>query len=236
MASKKNRKRKLNIKKLFILILILYLFFNIGYYIYNKPISNIIITGNNLVKDSEIIEAAKIKSYPTIYNVKTKKAINNIKKIDLIEEVTIKKDFKFRLNIKVKESTIVFLNSNNNKLMLSNGKEIINNYLYAGIPTLINYTPEEILKEFTKVLGLLDSGIISLISEIEYSPKQNSEGLIVDEKSFTLYMNDGNTVITNSEKCNNLSKYREIYASLKDKKGTLNLDSGNYENFVFIPY
>ena len=49
-------------------------------------------------------------------------------------------------------------------------------------------------------------------------------------------MNDGNTVITNADKCHNLNKYREIYASLGDKKGTLNLDSGNYKNFVFIPY
>lgn len=236
MASKKNRKRKLNIKKLFILILILYLIINLANYIYNKPITNIIITGNTLVKDSMIIEAAKIKDYPTIYEVKVKKTINNIKKIDLIEEVTIKKDLKFRLNIEVKESIILFLNSNNNKLMLSSGKEIDNNYDSSGIPTLINSTPEEILIEFTKSLGLLDSGIISLISEIEYSPKQNTDGITTDENSFTLHMNDGNTVITNSEKCNNLSKYREIYASLKDKKGTLNLDSGNYENFVFIPY
>ncbi|MDD4706128.1 MAG: FtsQ-type POTRA domain-containing protein [Bacilli bacterium] len=235
MAANK-RRRKLNIKKLLILILLLYLTFSFGYYIYNKPIKNIIISGNVLVKDVEIIEAAQIKNYPSIYSITSKKIKNNIKKMALIEDVTVKKDLKFRLKIDVKERLIVFLNSNSNKLMLSNGIEIDNNKKYEGIPTLINYTPQDILKKFTISLGELDRGIIGLISEIEYSPKQNAEGLTIDESSFTLYMNDGNTVITNLEKCNNLSKYREIYASLKDRKGTLNLDSGNYENFVFIPY
>ncbi len=232
----KRKKRKLSIKKTFILLLCLYLSFSFGYYIYNKPIKNIIITGNTLIRDAQIIEAAKIKDYPSIYSISNKKLKNNIKKLDLIEEVTVKKDYKFRLKIDVKERLIVFLNNNTNKLMLSNGIEIENSNNYKGIPTLINYVPQDILKDFTLTLGKLDMGIISLISEIEYSPKQSAEGTSIDETSFTLYMNDGNKVITNPEKCRNLSKYREIYASLKDKKGTLNLDSGNYENFVFIPY
>lgn len=235
MAAKK-RKRKISIKKLLILILFIYLIFSFGYYIFNKPIKNIIISGNVLVKDAEIIEAAQIKNYPSIYSITNKTIKKRIKKSPLIEDVTIKKDLKFRLKINVKERLIVFLNSNSNKLMLNNGTEIENNNKYEGIPTLINYTPQDILKKFTISLGKLDRGIISLISEIEYSPKQSAEGLTIDESSFTLYMNDGNTVITTPEKCNNLSKYREIYASLKDRKGTLNLDSGNYENFVFIPY
>lgn len=236
MMAKKQTKRKLNIRKLFILLLFCYLVGFTIYYVYNEPIRNIIISGNTLVSDAEIIEAAKIKNYPSIFGTRTSKLKKNIKKIDLIEDVIIKKDLKFRLKINIKESSIIFLNSNNNKLVLSNGIQIDNTYDYGGIPTLINYTPEHILKEFSKKMGNLDNGIISLISEIEYSPKKSEEGETLEDDSFTLYMNDGNTVITNHNKCSNLSHYREIYASLKNRKGILNLDSGNYENFVFIPY
>ncbi len=231
----KTKKKKLNKKKLFIFILFFYLIGCCGYYIYNEPIRNIIITGNTLVKDSEIIEVAGIKNYPSIFNVKTRKVKKILKNIDLIEEVTIKKNYRFQLKIEVKEAKLLFFNTNNNKIMLSSGKEISNNG-YIGIPTLINYTPEKILKEFSLKLGDLDTGIISLISEIEYAPTKSEDGKTIDENSFILFMNDGNTVKTNTSKCDNLTHYREIYASLKDKKGTLNLDSGNYENFVFIPY
>ncbi len=233
MASPK--KKKLNKKKLFIFILLIYLFFSMLYYVYNSSIKNIIITGNVLVKDAEIIEVAKLKNYPSFFNYSTSKATKQIKNIELIEEVEIKKDLKLRLHIKVKESTPVFLNTNTGKIRLSNKKEISSDKI-LGVPRLINYTPSDILDNFTESLGKLDRGIISLINEIEYSPKQNEEGLTIDEARFILYMNDDNTVITNPEKCINLNKYREIYASLENKKGTLNLDSGNYENFVFIPY
>ena len=236
MVAKKNKKSKLNFKKLLIFILIIYLIFNLGYFLYKKPIENIIITGNSLVNDAEIIEAAKIKKYPSIFGVIKRTTIKNIKKIDLIENVSIKKDLKFRLHINVEEATLLYLNSNNNKITLSNEKEINNLNIYQSVPTLINYTPEKILKAFSISLSKLEQDIISLIDEIEYSPKKNKEGITVDDESFTLYMNDGNTVITNSDKCHNLNKYREIYASLDNKKGTLNLDSGNYKNFVFIPY
>lgn len=233
---KKPVKRKLNVKKLFILLLFLYLIGYLGYHTYHKPIKSIILSGNLLVKDSDIIEIAGIKDYPSILSLRKKKLIKDIKKLDLIDEVKIKKDFKFRLFIDVKESKIVLHNSQNNKLMLSSGKIIDNDYKYAGIPTLINYAPIKILEEFVIKLGDLDPGIISLISEIEYSPRKNEEGKTIEENTFTLYMVDGNTVITNQSKCSNLKKYREIYASLKDIKGVLNLDSGNYENFIFIPY
>ena len=49
-------------------------------------------------------------------------------------------------------------------------------------------------------------------------------------------MNDGNTVVANSKSVSVLNKYNDIYASLNDKKGTINLDSNKLDNLVFIPY
>ena len=53
MKTKKVKKKKLNFKKLLILILFLYLICYSLYYLFSRPISNIIITGNNFVSDNE---------------------------------------------------------------------------------------------------------------------------------------------------------------------------------------
>jgi cell division protein FtsQ len=236
METRKVVKRKFNFKKFLILLLFSYLIIYGAYYFYKKPIKNILIKGNNLVPDAEIIEAAGIKNYPSMLSLNTKKTINKIKAIPLIKDVTITKNIKFQLIIKVTENKILMLNKATNKLLIGNGEYIDNNYDYVLVPTLINFTPENILKAFAIKLNDIDSGIISGISEIEYSPSKNDKNETIDETRFLLKMNDGNTIYTNTKKCNVLNYYQQIYASLKDKKGTLYLDSGNYDRFVFTPY
>ncbi len=233
---KKKVKRKLNFKKLFIFILIIYLIYCAIIYFIKKPIKNIIISGNNLVKDVLIIEKAKLKNYPPMFNVKNKQIKKRILEIPYIEEVTIKKNLNYQLEINIKESTPIMLSKHLEKIVLSSGKMIPKDDEILGLPILINMVPEDILLSLASKMSSLDSGIISLIGEIEYSPRKNVDGKTIEDDVFTFYMNDGNIVITNPQKCNNLSKYREIYASLNDRKGTLNLDSGNYENFVFLPF
>ena len=77
-------------------------------------------------------------------------------------------------------------------------------------------------------MGNLDYGIISSISEIEYSPDKSSTGSILDETRFMFRMNDGNIVYINLDKLDNMKYYFKIYASLNNKKGILHLDSGDY--------
>jgi cell division septal protein FtsQ len=91
-----------------------------------------------------------------------------------------------------------------------------------GIPTLINYVPENIEASFIKEFSLIDNNIISMISEIEYNKTQ------FDEKRFLLYMNDGNEVYITISRVELLNKYVDIVKKLNNKKGILYLDSGNY--------
>ena len=73
MATKKIKKKKLNIKRLLVFILILYLLVCAILYIAKKPLRNIIITGNTLVSDAEIIEKAGIKKYPAYVSLNISK-------------------------------------------------------------------------------------------------------------------------------------------------------------------
>ena len=224
----KKVKKKLNIKRTIILILIIYLFVCTITYLVKKPIKNIIISGNNLVSDVTIIEAAGIKNYPSMLKLNIKKMKSNIKNNPLISDVEIRRNLKYQLKINVKELKVICLDKNNNKLLLENNSKVNNNNEYLGIPILNNYTPEEILKKFLNGMGKLDYGTLSGISEIEYSPSYSADGNTMDEERFLLKMNDGNLVYININKLSSLKYYQKIYASLGDKKGILHLDSGEY--------
>ena len=227
MAHKKVKKR-LNVKRLIVFILFIYLFTSVINKIYNEPIRNIIINGNNLVTDNEIIEKTGIKNYPSIMKLNTNKLKDEIKQIPLISDVQIKRNLRFQLLINVTELKVICLDRNNNLLLLSNGNKISNDNSILGIPNLINYTKEDILIKFLKEMGKLDYDIINSISEIEYAPSTSKDEKLVDDTRFLLKMSDGNLVYINVNKINNLKYYQKIYASLNDKKGILHLDSGSY--------
>ncbi len=227
MAGKKKKKR-LNVKRLIVFLLIIYLIVTGFIKLYNEPIKNIIIKGNYYVTDAEIINLAKIKNYPAMASLNLKKIKNNLKTNKLIKDVNIKRNIKFQLIINITEQKIICLDRANNILLLEDGSSIPNNNEYPGIPMLINYTKEDVLKEFLAGMGKLDYGTLSGISEIEYAPSKGKDDTIVDETRFLLKMNDGNSVYINNYKLSNLKYYQKIYASLNNKKGILHLDSGSY--------
>ena len=221
---KNKKKKKLNIVKFLVLILIFYIIGYSGYSLFTMKTKNIIIKGNTYLKDYEIIEQANIKDYPPMLTLNKNKTINKLKELDLISDATIKKSFDFTLTIEVVEKKIILEYDNN--YYLSDGSKIKGSYL--GTPTLVNYVPEGTLKKFLNEMGKLDYDIINSISEIEYSPTKNSDGNITDEDIFIFKMNDGMIVYISTDKLDIMNKYQKIYASLGDKKGILHLDKGNY--------
>lgn len=235
MKTKKVVKKKFNFKKFLVLVLMVYLVISGTFYLLKRPVKNIIITGNKEVKDYEIIEAANLKNYPSFIGISKSKIIKCLKENPLIKDVSVKKNFKFQIIINVTEEKAVAYSLTNQSYLLSSGV-YVNDINFLGVPQLNNYTPEDVLKSFAEELGKLDEDIIDDISEIEYSPSKNEAGETIDSTRFKLKMKDGNTVYTNVKKCNVLSYYNQIYASLKDKKGVLNLDSGNYERYVLTLY
>lgn len=224
----KKKKKKLNKRKLLVFLLFFYLIGYGIYYIFSAPISNIIIKGNTLINDYEIIEISNIKNYPSIFSLNVSKIKDKIKSMPLVKDVSIKRNLKFQLIIEIDEYKAVCLYSNTDKILLENSKDIDNNSLIKGIPTLINYTPEDVLKDFLMGLGELDYGTLSAINEIFYDPSINENNEIMDSTRFLLKMNDGNSVYINNKKLSSLKYYQKIYASLNDKTGVLHLDSGDY--------
>ena len=142
------------------------------------------------------------------------------------EDVEIKKRLGFILELDIKEKKVLYVTRSTNKYKLSTFEDIENNNEY-DVPMLINFVPEDIEKEFTEKLSEVETNILSLISEIEYSTTD------YDDERFILYMNDGNQVYVTNNRVEVLNKYIDIMKKISsDKKGILYLDNGNYFKII----
>lgn len=229
----KKKKRHLNKKGLIFIVLSIYLIVMFILYIYNLPIKNVIIIGNNTASNKDIKIASKIDDYNKLITLDKKKIINNIKSIKTIKNVKIKKKLNGNVIINIEEQNVLFFYALDNTYILENNTKSSSDLKYLGIPVLINYTPSEILTNFTKKLVKIDIEIVSKISEIEYNPDIKNEK-VIDDKRFLLRMNDGNQIYINLANMQNLNKYDEIYSTLTDK-GILYLDSSS-KGVVFQTY
>lgn len=218
---KKRVKRKFNPLKFLSFIAFIIICYFLTVYLLDIKTKNIVVLNNNYYSDEKIIETSGIENYPKFLSLNTNKIKKKLLKLDLIENVTIKKKWNFVLELTIKEKKILYLVRSENKYRLSDNK------LYdlddvLSVPTLINYIPESNEKKFVNTFKNIDNNIISMISEIEYSKTS------YDSDRFLLYMNDGNMVYVTTTKLKSLNKYVDIVSKLENKKGILYLDSGNY--------
>ena len=219
--TKKQKKKKINLFKVFIFLIILFLIAISIKLLFDVKTKNIIILNNNYYSDEQIIEAANLEKYPKFLLLNKSRVKNKLKKLDLIEDATINKKKGFVLEIDVKEKKILYLKRSINEYVLSDKSTIALDDV-VGVPTLINFLEEDTENKFIEEFSKIDTNIISLISEIEYNKTD------YDSERFLLYMNDGNEVYITISKLNKLNKYESIVSKLNGKRGILYLDSGNY--------
>src|SRR5574344_1203581 len=124
VKTKKIKKKHLNKKKFLKFLIVLIILLGIIYYFLNLKIKHIEILGTNLLTDNEIIDAAGIKNYPNIFGLNTLGIKNNIRSLDLVNDVKVKKSLNGKITIIIDEAKVLFFNKSRNKLVLSNGREI----------------------------------------------------------------------------------------------------------------
>lgn len=169
---KRVKRRHLNKKKLFKFVLFILIICGAFYGFFNIRIKHIEINGTKYLTDKEIIEEAGIKDYPPMFSFNTISMINGIKKLDLVNDVNIRKSLFGKLTINIDEATVLFYNKTKDKVVLSNGKEVNYDNKYLGVPTLLNYTPDDIYNDLVNGLSKIDENVLLMISEIEYSPSK----------------------------------------------------------------
>lgn len=221
MAKKVKKKIRIRILPIIIIIFILTLLSGSVYLLSLIPIKNIYISGNNYLKDQEIIELAKIENYPSFLKTRTKDMKKNIKKSPYVKSVTIKKKILGIVEIQIEEYNILFRKEENNKIVLEDKEELIDNEKFQ-VPILLNYVPDTKYDSFIKGMNQVTPSIKNQISEIRYYPNTQ------DEDRFLLYMNDGNYVYLTLTKFKQINYYEDVLEKLDGKKGILYLDSGNH--------
>ena len=229
MIIMKKKKSKLNLIKVFIVLLTIYLIVFVFLDILNIPIKNIYINGNNYLSDQEILRLAKIDKYPSFIKTTKGSIERKLKKNPLIKSVKVKKTLFGKVVININEVKMLFYNlDDNNKLILDNNKYLTEDkYL---LPVLINYVPDKEYEKLIKKFSEIDDEVINKISEIEYKPSN------IDSERFLLTMNDGIYVYLTLSKFTNINKYNSIIRELEYKKGILYLDSRSSTRFYFTSF
>ena len=215
----KVKKKRINFKRLITLLLILSIILITISYIINIPIKNIYVIGNDIVSDKEIIKEAKIDSYPPIIKTNTRNIEKILEKNVYIKNVSVKKKLSGKIYLYVEEEKPLFIY--NNKLVLTNGKQVENEYMVNYVPIIKN-SIDDIYEKTISSFSKINKEALIKISEVEYKPND------LDKERFLLTMNDANYVYINLLKIEKINKYNTISGELNGKKGIIYLDSGDY--------
>ena len=219
MVKKRKKKRRLKVKRIFILFIIASLIGFLIFLFFNQNINNIYVKGNNYLSEQEIIEYAQIDNYPKIIDCSNYRIEKKLKKNKLIKNVKVYKKGLRNIYIEIEENRPLYYDSTENKTILLDKTNV--NTIY-NVPTLINYLPDTKVDKFFKKFKEIDYEILIRISDIEYKPND------VDKNRLLLTMNDGNYVYITINNLPDINNYTNIVKEFNNKKGILYLDSGEY--------
>ena len=215
----KKKKRKLKTKRIIILLIVITVLLLIVAFMMDIKINNVVVKGNVLLTDYEIIEKAGLEDYPSSLKNSSQTIKRNLEKDIYIRKAKVYKRWIDKVVIEVEENLPLFYYLPSKKTVLANKEETDETF---PVPTVINYVPDKIYTSLLQKICDTRYEIIKRISEIKYDPNE------VDDERFLLTMNDGNYVYITIDKFEKISKYLEIIKSFDNKKGTLYLDSGEY--------
>lgn len=234
--TKKVKRKRLNVPRLLVIILFIYILVCAGMYVYKQPINHYEIIGNEHVSDVEILRSTGLYKYPSYLSISRRKIRNKLEANPLIKSAKISYRWNFTIRIEIEENKPLFLVKATNQICLADGSLIDNDNTVVGIPTLLNTTPESVMKLFANNLNEVDDGVLYMINEIEYSPSYSSTNQVIDENRFLLSMTDKNLVYVTAKKTNLLNKYLDIIATSQiTGNGTLYLD-GNEDRYSFTKF
>ena len=219
MARKMKKKRKIKVKNvLFVFIFIVLILLGLAF-LTDVKINNIVIKGNSLYSDWEIIEKAGLSDYPSSLKTLSKTIEDRLERDDYIKKVDVERPSLTKVVINVEENLPLFYYLPASKTILADKTEVSDNF---PVPTVINYVPDKIYSEFLTAISEVNYDIVKRISEIKYDPNE------VDDGRFFLTMNDGNRVYLTLSDFDKIDGYLDIIKEFNNKKGILYLDSGEY--------
>ena len=188
MAKIKKKKRLKLIPFLLFVLVIAGIVFLIDVLL-DTRVENIVIKGNKIVTDQQIIDEAGLSNYPSFYKTTSYNIKKTLERNSFIKEVKVKRSFYHVLTIEVSEHKVLLKKETTGKLVLENMNEVTTDQeIPYTVPRLVNDVPQNKYNELLKNLLKVKSNVRSSISEFYYDPNE------FDKDRFLLYMDDGNSV------------------------------------------
>ncbi len=218
-TQKKRKKKRLKVGRLFLLLLIVTAISFLCVKYVHVPIRSIIIKGNEILTDQEVIEQAELENYPSYFSTLSILVKNKLEKNPYIEKAKVSKGI-LNIKITITEKKILYIDKQANEKVTLTGK--IKDEKQVCAPYLIGSIPEKKQSGFARAMNKIDKDILCQTSEIKYDPND------IDSDRYYVYMNDGNSVYLTVNKFNKLNKYNTILENIGKQNGTLYLDYGDY--------
>lgn len=216
---KEKKKVKINYKKLTIFLIILLIIILSIISFFRLRITNIYISGNNILSEKEIIDIASVSNYPNTFINLSPFIESRLEKNVYIKDAKVYKKWFTILYIEIEENRPLFYNESSNETVLLDGSTIKEKLI---IPTLINMIPDTLYEKFIQKMSEIDVEVLNKVSEIKYDKNE------VDETRFLFTMTDGNYVYLTLNTFEEINNYINIVKTFNGAKGILYLDSGEY--------
>lgn len=217
---KQKKKRRLRVGRLFLLLLFISVISFALIKFVDVPIRNIIIKGNDVLTDQEIIEMAELEDYPSYFSTFSFFVKNKILKNKYVKSVKVSKGI-LSIKISITEKKVLYVDSLTNEKITDDGIAIKDDKIIC-VPYLVNEVPQKKKSVFLKAMNKIDKDILCQMSEIKYDPNE------IDDDRYYVNMNDGNSVYLTVNKFDKLNKYNTILENVGKQNGTLYLDYGDY--------
>lgn len=221
--TKIKKKKRLKLIPFLLFVLVITGAFFLVDVLLDTRIENIVIKGNKIVTDQQIIDEAGLSNYPSFYKTTSYNIKKALEKNSFIKEVKIKRSFYHVITIEVSEYKVLLKKETTGKLVLENMNEVTTDQeIPYTVPRLVNDVPKDKYSKLLKNLLKVKRSVRSSISEFYYDPNE------FDKDRFLLYMDDGNSVYLTLTKFRMINYYNDVLPQLDGKKGILYLDSGNH--------
>ena len=221
--TKIKKKKRLKLIPFLLFVLVIAATFFLVDVLLDTRVENIIIKGNKIVTDQQIIDEAGLRNYPSFYKTTSYNIKKDLEKNSFIKEVKVKRSFYHVITIEVSEYKVLLKKETTGKLVLENMNEVTTDQeIPYTVPRLVNDVPKNKYSKLLKNLLKVKRSVRSSISEFYYDPNE------FDKDRFLLYMDDGNSVYLTLTKFRMINYYNDVLPQLDGKKGILYLDSGNH--------
>ena len=221
--TKIKKKKRLKLIPFLLFVLVITATFFLVDVLLDTRIENIVIKGNKLVTDQQIIDEAGLSNYPSFYKTTSYNIKKALEKNSFIKEVKVKRSFYHVITIEVSEYKVLLKKETTGKLVLENMNEVTTDQeIPYTVTRLVNDVPKNKYSKLLKNLLKVKKSVRSSISEFYYDPNE------FDKDRFLLYMDDGNSVYLTLTKFRMINYYNDVLPQLDGKKGILYLDSGNH--------